>query len=263
MNEENNDFNQNTYYRNGQPMDDNRIVNDAFNAAGYDRPAEMSLAGFQGITFAWMIAGLLVTFACAFLFLQSGLAYAVAISGPAAWILPVAEIAVVMILSLAVRKLSTAAATGLYFVYAILTGVSFSEIFLIFDVSTVIFVFLMAAVYFAVLALITLVFKLRLNGLGVFLMGALLMLLVMQIINVFVPSTAYSRVCCYIGILIFSGYTAYDTGKLTDYYEYYSNSQTALGKASIYGALELYLDFVNLFLYLLRLFGGSGSSSKD
>ncbi len=215
------------------------------------------LAAYTGKTFLWMFAGLVITFITAYLFVRTGYVFMLYNSSIAFLALPVAEVAVVFALGLAINKISPAVASFLFIFYSILTGLTFSEIFIAFDAVTVIFVFCISAAYFGIMAAISLIFKVRLNGIANFILGALIMLIVMEIIGMFVPGL--NKFICLVGIAIFSGCTAYDTSKIKDQYEAYSGNEVLLKKASIISALNLYLDFINIFIYLLRLFGGSSS----
>lgn len=252
--------NNNDHYSEGNM---NNIVEDAMQAGAGFRgdaiPASESLATFTGKTFLWMFAGLLVTFITAFYFAASGAVNVLFASNATVWLLPIAEIAVVFILSFSINKISPAVAAGLFMLYSVLTGLTFSELFILFNVGTVIFVFAISAIYFGIMAAISLIFKVRLGGFGNFLLGALIMLLAMQLISLFVPGL--NKLVCLAGIAIFSGCTAYDTSKIKDYYYSCSSNSAILKKASIISALNLYLDFINIFIYMLRLTGNSSSNN--
>ena len=207
--------------------------------------------------FLWMFLGLLTTFAVAFFgYATKSILYVFAI--PYFHIvLLVVELGVVLFLSARLHKLSVGAARALFFVYAAVNGVVFSAYFLIFDMLSLILVFAMTALYFGVMALYGYRTKTDLSRLRPILVGGLLFLIVCGLLSLFLPLGVADRVVCLIGVAIFLGFTAYDTQKIRALYDAYQGDQAMLERASIYSALELYLDFINLFLYLLRFLGKS------
>lgn len=207
-------------------------------------------------TFFWMFLGLLTTFGVALYGYTSGLMWYALYTVPGLQVgLLIAELAVVLVLSARIHKLQVSTARILYFVYAILTGIFFSAYFMIFDVGSMIIVFAMTALYFGGMALYGHFTKTDLSRLRPILVGGLIFLIVTGLLSFFLPMAALDRVLCLIGIAVFLGFTAYDTQKIRRYYEYYAGDQAMLEKASIFSALQLYLDFINLFLYLLRFVG--------
>ena len=127
---------------------------------------------------------------------------------------------------------------------------------LIFDLPSLILVFLATAVYFAALAAYGHFTRADLSGLRTILFSGLIFLIVFGVLSMFIPwLAAMDRIACIIGIAVFLGFTAYDTQKIRSYYHYYAGLPDMLEKASIFSALQLYLDFINLFLYLLRFMG--------
>ncbi len=226
---------------------------------GYGYAAEPSLSFNQYLTgtFRWMGLGLLLTFGLAYL-----TAYTTFINVVASLYLPltIAELVLVFVLSARVQSMRVSTARTLFLAYAALNGLVMSIYFVIFDVSTLIMAFLSAAVYFGVMAAYGALTSRDLSGWGTKLFGALIALLVCGVIGMlfgmgFFASLLYSG----IGLGIFMLLTAYDTQKLRSYYSYYSGGGEMLEKSSIFGALSLYLDFINIFLFVLRLFGGSRS----
>lgn len=206
-------------------------------------------------TFLWMFLGLLVTFGVAVASYTANV-FMFFYTMPGGYvILTVAELAVVLILSARLQKLSVGGAMALFFVYAVLNGVVFSTLFWAFDVATLILVFGVTALYFGGLALYGYFTKADLSRLRPILVGGLIFLLVAGILSLFLPLGSFERIYCLIGIAVFLGFTAYDTQKIRTLYAAFSYDQALLQKASIYAALQLYLDFVNLFLYLLRFLG--------
>ena len=127
-----------------------------------------------------------------------------------------------------------------------------------YDLMSVVLVFLATAVYFGALAAYGHFTRRDLSGVGPILFSGLIFLLVFGVLSIFIPAlSAFDRMVCLLGIAVFLGYTAYDTQRIRAYYHYYAGYPDMMEKASIFSALQLYLDFLNLFLYLLRFLGKS------
>jgi len=215
-----------------------------------------TLGSYTARTFFWMFLGLLVTFSTAWWGASSGLVWRMLWSVPGIQlILLVAELVVVVALSARIHRIQVTTARVLFFVYAILTGVTFSALFLVYDLGALIFTFGMTALYFGGMALYGHFTKSDLCRLRPILMGGLIFLIVFGLISLFLPLGSLERIGCLVGMAIFLGFTAYDTQKIKSFYYHCSGDPELLEKASIISALELYLDFINLFLYLLRFFG--------
>lgn len=218
-----------------------------------------SLSTYTAKTFLWMFFGLLITFGVAVGGYVSGLTIYAFLSIPAFHVIVlVAELAVVLILSARIHRLSVPGATLLFFAYAALTGIVFSTYFLIFDLASLVLIFAVTALYFGALALYGYFTKSDLTRLRPILTGGLIFLILFGLLSLFLPFfSGMERIYCLIGIAIFLGLTAYDTQQIkANYYAFGHDAQLAQ-KASIYSALQLYLDFINLFLYLLRFMGKS------
>ncbi len=211
-------------------------------------------------TFLWMFIGLMVTFLTAYLGYMTGALVYVFFIPAVPVVLLVAELAVVLVLSARIHKLNVGTARVLFLLYAVLNGVVFSTYFLLFEMSTLIYVFALTAVYFGVFALYGRFTKRDLSGFGPYIVGGLIFLLVMSLLSLFLPMGGLERVICLIGIALFLGITAYDSQKIGQYYVAYHDDSAMLQRASIFSALQLYLDFINLFLYLLRFFARSRSN---
>lgn len=203
--------------------------------------------------FLWMFLGLMVTFGVAYFLSQNDTMMYNLFSGKKYMIVWIAEIVVVMVLSLRIRKLSVMSARILFILYSLLTGVTVSTIFIVYSISSIIYVFLITSVLFLIFGLIGYFTKLDLSKLGSILMMALLGSLICVFINIFVRSETFDLVTTIIMVLIFLGYIAYDINVIKNNYRDIQDED----KLVIYGALSLYLDFINLFLRLLRLFGKS------
>lgn len=217
------------------------------------------------ITFAaaWAISGLAVTSdpAGATVALRegtylTGLGQALYMS-PLKWVVMFAPLAFVFGLSAAINKLSAAAAQLLFYVFAGVMGVSISSIFLVFTGASIVQIFLITSIAFAGLSLYGYTTKKDISGWGSFLIMGVIGLVAASIINIFLASSALTFAISAIGVLIFAGLTAYDTQRIkTDYIAHAQHGDTEwLGKSAIMGALSLYLNFINMFMMLLQLFG--------
>lgn len=211
-----------------------------------------SISSYTAKTFGWMFLGLLTTFAASLAIYYTGLIYYF-FNGVVPFVLLIAEIGVVIYLSARLHKLSIGAARCLFFLYALLNAVTFSSLFAIYAASSLVFVFGMTALYFGVMAVYGAVTKTDLSRIRPVLMFGLIALLVLALLSIFIP--ALSTGMCLIGVVIFIAFTAYDTQMIRRNYMTFQGSPEMLQKASIISALQLYLDFINLFLYLIRLFG--------
>ena len=210
--------------------------------------------------YLWMTLGLLIT---------AVVAFAIADYAPhllqnivLVWGILIAQIILVIALATAVWRLSFRAAALIFVVYAALTGFSLSGIVLYYDLGTLTQAFLSATALFAVMSIVGLTTKADLTKLGTYLIIGLVGIIIAMFINFFLRSNTFDFIISIIGVIIFTGLTAYDTQKIArlaaDPRIQGDGSQLA-GKLSILGALTLYLDFLNLFLFLLRIFGRSQS----
>lgn len=223
---------------------------------GYDPQSfgirQDSISSYTAKTFGWMFLGLLTTFVLSLTIYFTGAIYSL-YNSLLPYVLMIAELVVVIYLSARVHKLSIGAARGLFFAYAALNAVTFSSIFALYSVSSLVFVFGMTALYFGIMAIYGTVTKADLSRIRPVLLFGLIALLVMMLLSIFIP--ALNTGMCLIGVVIFVAFTAYDTQMIRRNYMMFQGSPEMLQKASIISALQLYLDFINLFIYLLRLFG--------
>ena len=148
----------------------------------------------------------------------------------------------------------------MFFAYAILNGVTFSAVFFAYDVQILLSVFALTALYFGALAAYGWLTKRDLSGLGTILGFSVLFLLVFWVLSMFLPLGAFERIICFIGLAVFMGCTAYDTQRIKHLHAEYGEDYEMSKKASIFAALQLYLDFINIFLYILRLLGRRSSN---
>ena len=193
----------------------------------------------------WMFIGLLVSGGAAY-FTAHNIAMMKFVYGSFGFIL-LLELVVVIVFSALRKKVSPLVAKILFLVYSLISGLTLSSIFLVYKLGSVGMVFLSAALMFALLAIYGYTTKSDLSSFGKILIFALIAIIIMSIINIFVKSS--------VSILIFLGLTAWDMNNLKAMYNYYASDEKELSKIAIYGALDLYLDFINIFLNLLSLFG--------
>ena len=143
----------------------------------------------------------------------------------------------------------------LFILYAFISGLTLSAIFLVYTKQSLIMIFVSAALMFGLLSLYGYTTNTNLDSLGKMLIFGLIAIIIVSIINMFVNSSGLNITLSIVSVVIFLGLTAYDMQKLKSIYNYYGKNENELSKASIYGALNLYLDFINIFLELLQLFG--------
>ena len=221
---------------------------------GYAEPS-MNASDYMTRTYRWMASGLLITFAMAYITATTSLIYLV---DSLYLVLTIAELALVFVLSSRVQNMSVDAARATFFGYALLNGMVLSYYFIVFSVGTLVMAFLATAVYFGLMAVYGTTTHKDLTGCGPRLMMGLVALIVTSLIGMlFGFGFGSSVLYCGIGLVLFMLLTAYDTQKLQQMYAYYAGDPELAEKASIYGALTLYLDFINIFLYVVRLLGNN------
>lgn len=213
---------------------------------------------FLAKVFNWMAIGLGITGGVAFFMAQSGMVRTL-ISSPIFFILVLVELGMVFYLSARIEKIQPGTATGLFVGYSVLNGVTLSTIFLAYTHASIAATFLITAGMFAAMAVYGLVTKRDLSGMGSFMFMGLIGILLASVVNIFLKSSALYWAISGIGVLVFVGLTAYDVQKIKTIGEegIMQQGEAAIRKGAIIGALALYLDFINLFLMLLRFFGGS------
>ncbi len=239
---------------------DPRMTSAGFNggAASVDSAArDAGLRSYLLSIYNYMASGVLVTGVVALLFAQSGFAAQV-LGGPGLlkYVLMFAPLAFVMVLSFGINKLSTGTAQLLFWAYAAVMGLSMASIFLVFTGTSIAQTFFATAAAFAGLSLYGYTTKRDLSGFGTFLIMGVVGIIIASLINLWLQSSALSLAVSVLGVLLFAGLTAYDTQKLKVQYDYVAGTDF-MGKAVIMGALTLYLDFVNMFTFLLQFMGSS------
>jgi len=208
-----------------------------------------------------MALGLAITGVAAYLAFQMAFsdgqltAFGAAIyTSPLKWVVMLAPLALVFFMSFRINSMSVSAAQTTFWIYAALMGLSLSSIFLIYTGQSIVQTFFVTAASFGALSLYGYTTKKDLSGMGSFLIMGLFGVIIASIVNIFLASSALAFAISVIGVLIFAGLTAYDTQKIKEMY-YEADDSTVAGRKAIMGALTLYLDFINLFKFLLQFMG--------
>jgi FtsH-binding integral membrane protein len=175
-------------------------------------------------------------------------------TSPLMWLIVLAPLGLVFFLSFRINRMSVEAAQTTFWVYSALVGLSISTIFLVYTMASITQVFFITAAMFGAMSLWGYTTKRDLTGMGSFLFMGLIGIIIASIVGFFWQSTALQFAISVIGVIVFTGLTAYDTQKIKEMY-YVGDDGTIAGRKAIMGALSLYLDFINLFMMLLRLFG--------
>jgi FtsH-binding integral membrane protein len=176
---------------------------------------------------------------------------------PLKWVIMLAPLAFVFGLSATVNRMQPATARLVFFAFAAVMGLSMSSIFLVFTHQSIAQTFFITAASFGALSLWGYTTKRDISGWGSFLFMGLIGIIIAMIVNIFLGSPAVQFAISVLGVLIFAGLTAYDTQRLKNTYDIVAGDQVAAGRASIIGALQLYLDFINLFMFLLQFMGNN------
>ncbi len=178
-------------------------------------------------------------------------------NSPLKWVIMLAPLAFVFGLSATVNRMQPATARLVFFAFAAVMGLSMSSIFLVFTGQSIAQTFFISAASFGALSLWGYTTKRDISGWGSFLFMGMIGIVIAMIVNIFLGSPAVQFAISTLGVLIFAGLTAYDTQRLKNTYDFVANDAVAAGRASIIGALQLYLDFINLFMFLLQFMGNN------
>ncbi|MBR1546280.1 MAG: Bax inhibitor-1/YccA family protein [Prevotella sp.] len=207
--------------------------------------------------YVWMTLALVITGFTAYGVANSpGILQAIYTNQILFWGLIIAEFALVIGVSAAINKLSLTTATLMFVLYSVINGALLSYIFLAYTSSSIATVFFITAGTFAAMAIIGYTTKTDLSSLGKYLLMALIGIIIATLVNVFfVKSTGFELILSYLGVLVFVGLTAYDSQKIKQMLMQAPDAGEVAQKYALLGALSLYLDFINLFIYLLRIFG--------
>jgi uncharacterized protein len=203
--------------------------------------------------YAWMFGGLLLTAAASLWVVNSPAMQQLIFGTPLRWVLLFGELGLVMYLSFRITKMSPGTAASVFLVFSLLNGLTLSSIFFVYTTASIYQAFFTAAGMFGAMSIYGMVTKRDLTSWGSFFFMGLIGIVICSVINIFLKSSALSFAVSIIGVFVFLGLTAYDTQKLKSY----ATAPQLRENLAVYGALALYLDFINLFLMLLRLFGGN------
>lgn len=213
----------------------------------------------MGKVYLWMTLALAVTGLTSLYVASSpGLVQSIFASRGTFWLLVIAELALVFILSARIMKMSFSTAGIMFALYSVLNGVTMSFIFIAYTSTSIATAFFVTAGMFAAMSFIGFVTKKDLSSFGSFFTMALIGLIIASVVNIFLNSSVMYWIITYVGVLLFVGLTAYDTQKIKQMLiEYGDEVNDSTQKLALIGSLSLYLDFINLFLYILRLFGNN------
>ncbi|AKH88581.1 Bax inhibitor-1/YccA family protein [Edwardsiella tarda] len=219
--------------------------------------AGSGLQAYMAQVYGWMCCGLLLTALVAWYAARTPAVMELIFANKVVFFgLIIVQLGVVFVLSGMVNRLSGSAATGLFMFYSLLTGLTLSSIFIVYTYSSIASTFVVSAGMFGAMSLYGYTTKRDLSGMGSMLFMALIGLVLASLVNIWLKSSTLTWIVTYAGVLIFVGLTAYDTQKLRVMGEQIaSDDRDGFRRYAIMGALTLYLDFINLFLMLLRIFG--------
>jgi len=215
----------------------------------------LALQSFVQKTYAWMVGGLLISGLTAIFAASTSVVEYFALNPGILILLFLIELGLVFFLSARIMSIQASTAGLLFVIYSFLNGLTLSLIFLVYTATSIQNVFFTTAALFAAMSFYGYTTKRDLTSFGSFLFMGLIGIIIATVINLFLASSALDFAISLIGVFVFVGLTAYDTQKLKNMFYQLSDDGVALGKFAILGALTLYLDFINLFLFLLRLFG--------
>ncbi len=214
---------------------------------------DMGLRRHMLSIYNYMASGVLLSGIVAMLFASSGMAASV-MATPLRWLIMLAPLGFVFAMSMGVQRMQTSTLKMLFWAFAVVMGLSLSTIFLVFTGASIATTFFATAGAFAGLSLYGYTTKKSLSGMGSFMVMGLFGILIAMVINIFLQSSGLQLAISILGVLIFAGLTAWDTQRLKEEYTYLAGTEFA-GKAVIMGALTLYLDFINMFQFLLSFLG--------
>jgi len=236
-------------------MENELLNNEGYSSSQAEKRISEAGARFLTKTYGWMVIALLLSAAAAFFAASNETLLRFMFASRIRFLaLCLGELALVSFLSGRIRTMSTFAASVGFVVYSIVNGLTLSYIFLAYELSSIAQIFLIAALMFGFMAAYGAITKRNLNTIGHYCMMALIGLIIAGLVNFFLRSQTLSYIYSFVGVLVFVGFTAYDSQKIM-FTAYQADENEAYNRVAILGALDLYLDFINLFLNLLRLFG--------
>ena len=201
--------------------------------------------------YIWMSIGLAITFITGSMVANNPSALVAIFSNYTPIVLVIAEIALVIYLSARVAKMSPTTAKVLFVIYSIVTGLTFSTIFLVYNITSIMTIFLVTALIMFIFSFLGTVIDMDLSKIGTYLFMALIGIIIVSIVNIFVGSSSLELIVSIIAMIVFTIYIAYDVQNI----KYLAESDIPEDNVAIYGALQLYLDFINIFIRLLSIFG--------
>ena len=219
-----------------------------------DTSIDAGLRSHMLSVYNYMGLALVLTGLTAFVTASSPALLQVIFGTPLKWVVMLAPLGFIFFLGAKIRTMSVSAAQITFWSFAVVMGLSLASIFLVFTGASIARVFFITAATFGAMSLYGYTTKRDLSGMGSFLMMGLIGIIIASLVNIFIGSSAIQFAVSVIGVLIFTGLTAYDTQQIKEMY-YVGDDGTVAGRKAIMGALRLYLDFINLFMMLLQLFG--------
>jgi FtsH-binding integral membrane protein len=219
-----------------------------------DQAVDAGLRSYMLRVYNYMTLGLLLTGVAAYAVANTPAVYNVLFGTPLVWVVIFAPLALVFLLSFGINRMSASTAQMVFWLYSALVGISLATIFIVYPMGDIARVFFITAASFGALSLYGYTTKTNLSAFGSFLFIGLVGLLLAMVVNWFMQSSALQFAISVAGVLIFAGLTAWDTQRIKEMY-YGEDDAETMGKKAIMGALSLYLDFLNMFLFLLRLLG--------
>lgn len=235
----------------------NRNMNERLSTrvGGAARDIDAGLRAYMLQVYNYMTIGLGMTGVIAYLAAQSPELMQMLFATPLKWVVIFAPLGLLFFLSARLEKLSVGAAQAMFFLYSAMIGLAYSTIFIDYTGDSIARVFFITGGTFGAMSLYGYTTKKDLTGWGSFLLMGLIGLIIAIVVNLFMQSTALDFVISAVGVLIFTGLTAYDTQQIKSMYGAWGDDSGMAQKTAIHGALHLYLDFINLFIMLLRFFG--------
>lgn len=223
-----------------------------------EKRASLAMPATMRKVYLWMTLALCITGFTAWAVADSGIWYTIANNKLLFWGLIIVELGLVFGISAGINKLSVPVATLLFAIYSVINGVTMASIFLVYDLKSIAAVFFITAGMFAVMGIIGAVLKINLSKIGPILIMGVVGLIIASLVNIFFIKNGFmDLVISWIGVAIFAGLTIYDTQRIKNMLMEADYPEATTQKIALMGALSLYLDFINMFLYLLRIFGGN------
>ena len=229
-----------------------------FNSIESTRYSDSVVATLMRNVYIWMTLALVITGLTAMVTAKSEALMTFIFTNNWALIaLMILQLGLVFYFSARLNRMSFSTATAVFILYSAITGLTFSSIFVVFSMSSIATTFFITAGMFAAMALVGSFTKKDLSGIGKFALMALIGLIIAGIVNMFLRNAMMDFIVSGIGVLVFAGLTAYDSQKIRQMLQMQSEINESTQKLALLGSLSLYLDFINIFLYLLRFFGSS------